>query len=318
MRLIHILAPGLLALIVSLSGGCRDEDGRAGEPSEEDDNPVPVPDTSEVVLRFGVVIRNQPRLTVAGSKPLIDYLSEATPYRVELRMGRSSEDVELDVGMQDLLTFLEERFVEIAPLGVLSYCLADERFSAVALVQSVNDEGEPQERMVFVTRTSSEVRTLEDLRGRRLALGPSHSMLSHVLAVHELQNAGVSPETSNLESDDAVVDAVRNGSVDAGAVAEHVVADIGDDTLRVFHESRPIPSRPLVVRADLPEPVQESLRAALLELDKKAMSGSDRLFRNGFAPAVEADYAPVRRILNEQGARCTGSCHEPVGFGDSE
>ena len=318
MRLSHILAPGLLALIVSLSGGCRDEGGRTGEPSEEDDNPVSVPDTSEVVLRFGVVIRAEPRLTVTGSKPLIDYLSEATPYRVELRMGRSSEDVELDVGMQDLVTFLEERFVEIAPLGVLSYCLADERFGAVALVQSVNDEGEPRERMVFVTRTSSEVRTLEDLRGRRLALGPSHSMLSHVLAVHELQNAGVSPETSNLESDDAVVDAVRSGSVDAGAVAEHVVADVGDDTLRVFHESRPIPSRPLVVRADLPEPVQESLRAALLELDKKTMSGSDRLFRNGFAPAVEADYGPVRSMLNEQGARCTGSCHEPMRFGDSE
>lgn len=316
MRFIDIFAAGLLALIVSL--GCRDEGGRAGEPSEEDDNPVPVPDTSEVVLGFGVVTNAERFPPVAGSKPLIDYLSEVTPYRVELRMGRSSEDIELDVGMVDFVTFPEERLVEIAPLGVLSYCLADERFGAVALVQSVNDEGEPRERMVFVTRTSSEVRTLADLRGRSVALGPSHSMLSHVLAVHELQNAGVSPETSNLESDDAVVDAVRSGSVDAGAVAEHVVADIADDMLRVFHESRPIPSRPLVVRADLPEPVQESLRAALLGLDKKAMSDLDRIFRNGFAPTVEADYAPVRRMLNEQGARCTGSCHEPVGFGDSK
>ena len=271
-----------------------------------------------MVLRFGVLTRAEPRLTVAGSKPLIDYLSEATPYRIDLRMGRSSEDVELDVGMQDLVTFLEERLVEIAPLGVLSYCLAGERFGAVALVQSMNDEGEPRERTVFVTRTSSEVRTLEDLSGRSVALGPSHSMLSHVLAVHELQSAGVSPETWNLESDDAVVDAVISGSFDAGAVAEHIVAGSVDNTLRVFHVSRPIPSRPLVVRADLPEPVQEALRAALLELEKGAMSDWDRIFRNGFAPSVEADYAPVRRILNEQGARCTGSCHEPVGFGDSE
>lgn len=300
------LCPVLAGSLV-LALGCRD----APDPWVSDE-----PATAEssrddaVVLRFGVVTRAEPRLTVQGSQPLIDYLTEATPYRVELRMGQSSEDVELEPAMQDMVTFLEERLVEIAPLGVLSFCLADDRFGAVPLVQSVGDDGEPRARAAFITASSSELRTLDDVRGKTLALGPSHSMLSHVLARHELANAGVDAETSNLASDTAVLDAVRTGAFDAGVVAEELV----DDSLRVLHLSTYIPSRPLVVRADLPERVQASLRAALLEV--KPGMASDPIFRNGFVTATEVDYRPVRRILNEQSARCTGACHEPVRFGD--
>jgi phosphonate transport system substrate-binding protein len=272
----------------------------------EDDASV----AEDIVLRFGVVTRAEPRLTVQGSQPLIDYLTEATPYRVELRMGRSSEDVELDPGMQDLVTFLEERLVEVAPLGVLSYCLADERFGADVLVQTVGDDGEPRARAVFITAPSSDVSSLDDLSGRTVGLGPSHSMLSHVLGVYELDEAGVSAQTSSLQSDEAVLAAVRDGDLDAGVVAEHYV----DDSVRVIQSTIAIPSRPLIVRADLPEPVRASLRAALLELE--ANPEWDRLFRNGFAPPGSVDYAVVRDILNQQGATCTAGCHEPVRFGD--
>ena len=307
------LAAGLLVFLIPLA--CGNHPGRQEvETRQAGVGPDEPALTNNVVLRFGVVTRAEPRLTVAGSQPLIDYLEETTPYRVELRMGRSSEDVELDVGVQDLVTFLEERLVEVAPLGVLSFCLADERFGAVALAQSVNDDGEPLERAAFIVAGSSDVRGLEDLRDKRVALGPSHSMLSHVLGIYELEKADVTASTSNLQSDEAVVEAVKRGDYDAGVVAEHLV----DDHLRVVHRSLSIPSRPIVVRADLPEMVQASVRTALLELDRESTSSWDRIFRNGFAPSVDSDYTLVRQILNQQGQRCTESCHEPVRFGDHE
>lgn len=319
-RFVRPLALGSLTLALLTLHACTDRTDRRGTEATRA-APAPTPErpteSTEVVLNFGVVGRVEPRLTVAGSQPLVDYLTEETRYRIELRIGRSTEEVELEAGMQDLVTFLEERLVEIAPLGVLSYCLADDRFGAVALVQTLNHEGQAVDRAVFFTAESGEITKLDGLVGKSVAVGPSHSTASHVMALHELDEAQIAPEDfaemRRLENNDAVVQAVRDERFDAGVVSERVLERAGSDGLRVFHRSEPIPSPPLVVRADLPEPVQSSLRKALLDLDETSAKW-DELFRNGFAPPNESDYDAVRKILNEQSPRCTVGCHEPVSF----
>ena len=88
---------------------------------------------------------------------------------------------------------------------------------------------------VFVVRADSGIRSLADLRGKRLALGSADSAQAAILPLHYLRQAGVRAEndcsllrfdldvgkhgdtgTSELE----VLRALHNGRADAGALAE--------------------------------------------------------------------------------------------------
>jgi ABC-type phosphate/phosphonate transport system substrate-binding protein len=88
---------------------------------------------------------------------------------------------------------------------------------------------------IFVARSNSGVRTLADVRGKRLALGSADSAQAAILPVHFLQQAGVEPDrdckvlrfnldvgkhgdtgTSELE----VLRALREGEADVGVLGD--------------------------------------------------------------------------------------------------
>jgi ABC-type phosphate/phosphonate transport system substrate-binding protein len=88
---------------------------------------------------------------------------------------------------------------------------------------------------IFVARVDSGIRSLPDIRGKRLALGSADSAQAAILPIHFLQNAGVEPTrdctllrfdldvgkhgdtgTSELE----VLKALRDGRADAGALGD--------------------------------------------------------------------------------------------------
>jgi phosphonate transport system substrate-binding protein len=251
----------------------------------------------------------------------MDFLSRNTPYRVELRLGRDTERIEVNINFPDLETYLEERIVEVAPLGIHSYLLADRRFGAVPLVKPLNQQGEPVARSVFLSRKNSPVSDLRDLEGRRLALGPAHSTLGHVIPRYELVKSGVRLETLEsiqiLPNDENVVEALLEGRFDVGAVSELLTRRVDTEELRVLYVSDPVPTRPLTVRRDLPTEVADSLRRGFLALDSSGgpqREGWDEEFRYGFVPAEASDYDPVRFILETSGAGCAQGCHEDKRF----
>jgi len=287
---------------------------------ETDDSTLEADQDSEedqrVLLRLGVSARKDPQRTYRSSQPLVDYLNAHTPYRVEFRIGRSSESNELAPTAQDLVTFVEERLVEIAPLGVLSYCLAEDRFGALALVRHRNRDGEALDRSVFLVPAASDMRALSDLSGRSLALGPSHSTLGHLVPRYELALASVEPaNVENLESESAVVEAIKSGAFDAGAAPQYLIDEAALEGLRALHVSTPIASRPMVVRRDLPEPVRASLLEALLSFrgEASALTESASDFSHGFVQGAPTDYGAVCKMLDTVGASCSQGCHEAGG-----
>jgi|GEM_PF-5671770 len=282
-----------------------DDSTLVGEHDSEEDQ--------RVLLRLGVSAHKDPQRTYRSSQPLVDYLNAHTPYRVEFRIGRSSESNELAPTAQDLVTFIEERLVEIAPLGVLSYCLADDRFGALALVRHRNRDGEALDRSVFLVPAASDMRALSDLSGRSLALGPSHSTLGHLVPRYELALASVEPGTvENLESESAIVEAIKSGAFDAGVAPEYLIDETALEGLRALHVSSPIASRPMVVRRDLPEPVRASLLEALLSFRGEAsgVTGSASEFSHGFVQGAPTDYDVVCKMLDTIEASCSQGCHE--------
>ena len=299
-----------LVVVAGFLAGCNPTGGERAAPAAAGQNNALLDRRPLVTFAFrqpiGIEIAERYR------QPLLDYLTEHTPYRFRTVFSRDSERT---VGM------LEQRMAEISHLGVLSYLESHRQFGALPLVRPLNRDREPISRSVFVVRDDGPLQVLADLEGRSLALGAFHSTLSNLIPRHELVRAGVSLETlervGHLANDEEVVAGVLAGRFDAGAVADVVADRYVDKGLRVFHTSGPIPSAPLAIRNDLPQHVSDAVREALLKVDFEEPDGRqgwDEEFRYGFAPATDSDYQSVRDIVESSLTRCASSCHEELGI----
>lgn len=297
-------------IVLTLLAGCNQAGGERPSLSADEQDAPSLAHRPLITFAFrqpiGIAITNRYR------QPMMDYLTENTPYRFRTVLSRESER---SVGM------LEQRMAEISHLGVVSYLEANRQFGAVPLVRPVNRDREPVSHSVFVTQEDSTVQGLIDLEKRSLALGSFHSTLSNLIPRYELMRAGVRLEDlrnlTHLANDEEVAAAIAAGRFDVGAV-EDVVADrYLEKGLRVFHVSDPVPSAPLVIRDDLPRHVSRAIREALLQLDfdgSESRQDWDEEFRYGFAPARDSDYQPVRDIVKTSLSRCEGACHETLGI----
>ena len=93
----------------------------------------------------------------------------------------------------------------------------------------------------FITRSSSEITTVEDLIGKRFACGGRGSVETGLLAHHFLKEAGINPRrdlasftfcderqaTSQWDQKD-VVQQVMSGNYDAGAVSERALKTLAE------------------------------------------------------------------------------------------
>lgn len=304
----HILPLALIALIYL--SGCESPE-RQSVPAA---NHSPIDDDHRPTLYFGAISRYNPVLMYRKYQPIMDYLSAETPYRFELKLGKTYEDA---------VHFLREGKVDICSLGGLTYLEAHAEFGALPLVRPLNREGEPHYHSLFIVRQDSPLQTLVDLRGHSLALASPHSTSGNLIPRNELARAGLRMENlshfENLPHHDMVAKAVLEGRFDAGALKDIVGREFETKGLRFLHESDPIPSVPLVARGDLPDSVKTSIVEALLRLDARKPQNQAQLvtwdeeFRYGFTRATAADYEPLRQL---EGApkTCAKTCHPSDDF----
>ena len=263
------------------------------------------------VLYFGVISRYNPVLMYRRYQPIMDYLSAATPYRFELKLGKTYEDA---------VHFLREGTVDICSLGGLTYLEAHGEFGALALVKPLNKEGQPYYHSIFIVRHDNPLKTLADLKGHSLALASTHSTSGNLIPRHELASAGVHMEDlshfENLPHHDTIAKAVLEGRFDAGALKDIVARQFQPKGLRILHISNPIPSVPLVTRNNLSDSVKTSIAQALLKLDaslpenEPILAAWDQEFRYGFAKAKTSDYEALRE-LDDAPKKCAKTCHHP-------
>ncbi|MBT3341431.1 MAG: phosphate/phosphite/phosphonate ABC transporter substrate-binding protein [Gemmatimonadetes bacterium] len=265
------------------------------------------------VLRVGVISRYNPVIMYRNYQPMMDFLSQETIYRFELRLGRTYEDAVQLLGSGD---------VDLAILGGLTYLEARKQFGARPLVKPLNAAGSPFYHSIFITRDDSPLTRLADLSGHSLALASFHSTAGNLIPRYELDRAGVPmqklSQVENLPHYEMVVRAILKGHFDAGAVKDLVADQYRPKGLRRLHVSDPIPSGPVVCRADLPDSVAQAVAAVLLQIDPRMASSQiflqdwDAEFRHGFVKAHDADYDGLRRILNSAPDGCGRGCHPAI------
>lgn len=269
----------------------------------------------ERVVRIGVISRYNPRIMYQNYQPIMDYLSESTPYKFELKLGRTYTDT---------LNFLAEGKVDVASLGAVTYLEAHKKFGAVPILRPLSGEGGAFYRSITIVRKDSKIKQLKDLKGKSFAFASIKSTSGNLFPRYYLAKTGIHlkdlKQYINLAHHDSVARAVLKGEFDAGAVKDVVAYKYKPKGLRFIFYSDPIPGVPIVVRKDTSPEVVKWIKKALLAIDpndpkaKEILESWDPEFKNGFAEADDTDYEIVREMFNKIPKGCGSGCHPEIYF----
>ncbi len=262
------------------------------------------------IVHFGFIPRYNPILMYKAYQPMMDYLTEATPFHFELKLARN---------YLEAVSFLKDGDVEVASLGGVTFIQATQNFGAIPVVRPLSKDGLPYYNSVIIVRRDSDIESLEDLRGRTFAFGSPHSTSGHLFPRYYLQQHGILVEdlasAVHLEKHDNVAKAVLKGVVDAGALKDVMAYRYRDHGLRFLAVIGPITTVPITVNPRTPEPIQRAIKRALLDLDpddakdRQVMQNWDPEFRYGFLEAVPGEYEPVKQMIDLLQGSCMRDCH---------
>ena len=147
---------------------------------------------------------------------------------------------------------------------------------------------------VFFVRRDSPINSLEDLKGRTLAMQSVWSSSSYLMPMMELLNRGIRPEilltpqdtpTANTvgyvftRSELNISTYVHKRVVDAGVISnidwqsEQRMPAVFRRDMRVLHETEDVPRAVEMVRADLDPAVRARLQEVLLEASRDPVAG---------------------------------------------
>jgi phosphonate transport system substrate-binding protein len=267
------------------------------------------------IVRFGVIPRFNPHVTYEYYQPLMDYLSRNTPYRFELRLGRSYLETIED---------LRKGTTGVAYLGGATYAIARHRFGARALVKPRNAEGGTTYRCFIIVRKDSPIRVIRDLKGKRVAFGARRSTTGSLIPSYMLFGSGVTPNhlkvVKNLHNHDEVAKAVLKGVYDAGAVKDVVAWKYLAQGLRIIAASEELPNAPIAAGPSLPKEAEAAMVKALLSIDASNPREKEILalwgpeLRHGFVRARGEEYDFLYRKIASIPTGCGIRCHTSNPF----
>lgn len=201
--------------------------------------------------------------------------------------------------------------VDFAWFGATSGLLAHREAGAVPFAVGVSREtGSAEYYAHFIVRADSPFQTLEDLKGRNIAFVDPASTSGGVVPTYEvLRKTNQMPEEffGRLQfagTHDASVMAVRNGSVDAGVVADFLfdamVARglVNPEEFRVILASDPVPGPPMMMR----EALGNELKARLTEIITTVHERVDGPIHMGnmshYRPANLDEYMGIQEMMD--------------------
>ena len=168
----------------------------------------------------------------------------------------------------------------------------------------------------FVVPADSDLMTLGDVKGKKLALNSIGSTSGDLIPQVELMKVGLSVKNKDdfervyyAGSHDACLMAALNKHVDVcGMSSRNFDARVADGTLkleqvRIIHRSTPVPPPPLAYSKKLPLEVRNKIKLATLEAHKHGRIGGYGGEMSHYIEMTDSDYDLLRdvdRLLNSQ------------------
>src|SRR3989338_4854126 len=108
------------------------------------DSEISVEDgTTKKTIYFSAIALYHPIVMYQKYQPLMNYLTENTPYKFELKLSQD---------YRDIINFLKSNKVQVALLGGVTYLEAKKEFNVIPILRPLGANGKPFYRCVFITK----------------------------------------------------------------------------------------------------------------------------------------------------------------------
>jgi phosphonate transport system substrate-binding protein len=306
-----------LMLVTAAVAACGSDDtsgsDSSGTPSEATQAPA-----RQGKLVIAIQPTSTPEKLSADAKDLEQFLSQRLNRDVEIIFPTSY------AGVIEALRFghAHAAFMSAWPLALAKKHANAE--IALAEVREViigdKNEQQPYYYSYWVVKKDSPVQSLQDLKGKKVALPSQLSTSGYVAPLARMVELGLLPREQGKEVDpekyfgDVLLaggyaqgwEALKAGQVDAtviaGDVSEKLYREVLDNT-RVIEQQGPIPSHGVAFARQLPEQDRAALKAALLELNDPEHRDTMRQFISaifvGFKPTTAEEHlASLNKFLD--------------------
>jgi len=272
----------------------------------QQETPAPRQPLPEKTLLIGLTPEHNIFKQVRRYEPLADYLSKKTGIRVTLKVLTYRGNV------IDNFRFLK---LDGAFFGSFGYSLAHAKLGVVALARPEVPDGISSYHGVLFVRKDSEIRTVRQMKGKRLALVARATTAGYLFPSIYLKRAGVrNPETFFKEiyfagAHEGTIDDVLDRKADVGVSKNTVYNRFAAENPRIGRElvilgkSEDVPENALALRRGVEDPVKRKLGDALIAMhaDPEGAKVLKAFGARRFIGTTEADYMPVMTYARELG-----------------
>lgn len=233
-----------------------------------------------------------------GLEPLEANFSEFREALAEA-LGTEVEFVPVDDQISGAL-LLKEGKIDLALAGPSEYVVINARTNAVPVIAITR----PNYRSVLATKVDSEVKTIADLKGKKVALSDVGSTSGHLGPIKILIDAGLDPQADlevQMLGDEGSIEAITTDAVEAwgGSLTDYEsLIENNPDTFTVLEEGPLLPSDLFMASSQVSPEIIEAIKAKMLENEDSltaAIATHERKYEGStLKPAADSDYDSIR------------------------
>ena len=245
----------------------------------------------------------------AKAKPLEKLLSDKLGIPVK---------VSISTDYNTIIEAMASKKVDVGFLPPTAYVLAKDKGAAEVILQAQrfgvqDDTGAPTDELVdyyksmIIVKKDSDIKSIEDLKGKKIAYQNVTSSAGFVWPAAKLLDAGIDPLKDvtpvTVKGHDQGVIAVLNGDVDAAAIFQDARTIVAKDYPNVFKDTRvltyteKIPNDTISVRSDMSPEWSEKIQNAFIELGQDETSRAiifDIYSHQGYVKSEDSIFNIVR------------------------
>lgn len=300
---VTILLLGAMILLAACGNGKSSIDSKS---SSDGDSKGDSYKPKELTIQF-VPSQNADTLE-AKAKPLEKLLSKELDIPVK---------VSVSTNYNTIVEAMKSKKVDVGFLPPTAYTLAHNQKAADVLLQAqrygVNKDGSNNDKLVksyksqFVVKKDSGIKSLKDMKGKKIALQDVTSTAGYTYPVAELLKEGINPindmKITNVKGHDQAIIALLNGDVDVAVTFQDARNIVKKDQPNVFKDTEvvelteDIPNDTISVRSDMDDKFRDKLKKAFKDIAKTKEGHkivSEVYSHEGYVDSKDSEFDIVR------------------------
>ena len=268
--------------------------------------------SEEKTLNVQFVPTNNDGSMEAKAKPFADYLTEKLGCKVNVTLATDYSTIveAMSSGKVDLGIMPPAAYVQARDMGAAKAILTSQ-LGEYDQETSLPVEGEMTGTFKgeVLVKADSDIQTLEDLKGKKIATLSPNSASGYIYPVAEMKEAGIDPATdctlTTVNDIPSEMTAVLNGQQDACFVFEgaRVVFsskfegyDLMNDLRVLYLTEGDIPNDAIAVRPDMDDEMKEKIKETFLNMpnDEQGAEAMSLWGHKGYEEATEEAYDTIK------------------------